>query len=136
LSFSQLRVPHQIPFRAASAARRVDSETIEGTFLCSVNDALAGGIPPTVMVLEAMAQLAGSLVFSDPAQPGFLTAIDGASIDSPIEAGDIALLSVHLDTEFGAMFRFTGTISVDGTERGRAKFYLSAGRESSPPERQ
>src|SRR5207248_2234083 len=52
-------LPHQIPFRAASAATRVDERTIEGTFLCTANDAL----PLEVMAIEAMAQLAGGLVF-------------------------------------------------------------------------
>src|ERR1700737_2931366 len=64
-------LPHQIPFRAASAARRIDNNTIEGTFLCTANETLAA----EVMVAEAMAQLAGGLAFHDTHGPGFLTGI-------------------------------------------------------------
>ena len=73
-------LPHQIPFRAASSGVRIDDKTIEGTFLCTANDML----PLEVMAVEAMAQLAGGLVFE---QQGFLTGVDACEIDRAIPVG-------------------------------------------------
>ena len=57
-------LPHQIPFRAASGATLVDEKTIEGVFHLTANDALvAGERYPEMMLFEAMAQIAGTLVF-------------------------------------------------------------------------
>jgi len=115
-------LPHQIPFRAASAARRIDNKTIEGTFLCTANETL----PAEVMVAEAMAQLAGGLAFHDTHGPGFLTGIDGCEIDRPIEVGDVVTFVVTLEAQFGGVFRFRGTGSVAGLECARGRFYLAA----------
>ena len=113
------QLPHQIPFRAASAARQIDDKTIEGTFACTANDAL----PLDVMVAEAMAQLAGGLVFRE--QHGFLTGIEDCVIDRRIEAGDVITFSVKLDAEFGGTYRFSGTGTIDGLQCVRGRFYLA-----------
>jgi len=115
-------LPHQIPFRAASAASRIDDRTIEGSFLCTANDLLA----PEIMVVEAMAQLAGGLAFHELRGPGFLTGIDTCTIDRPIEPGDIIKFVVKLEAQFGGTYRFSGTGSVAGLECARGRFYLAA----------
>jgi 3-hydroxymyristoyl/3-hydroxydecanoyl-(acyl carrier protein) dehydratase len=115
-------LPHQIPFRAASVARRIDDRTIEGSFLCTANDTVA----PQIMVAEAMAQLAGGLAFHDHHGPGFLTGIDACTIDRPIEPGDIVKFVVKLEAQFGGTYRFSGTGSVGGLECARGRFYLAA----------
>ena len=112
-------LPHQIPFRAASAATRIDDKTIEGSFLCTANDEL----PLEVMAVEAMAQLAGGLVFE---AQGFLTGIDRCELARPIEAGDVVRFTVKLEASFGGTFRFDGRGSVDGVEVARGRFYLAA----------
>ena len=114
-------LPHQIPFRAASAGRRTDDKTIEGTYLCTANDPL--GLD--VMLVEAMAQLAGGLAFGAGIQ-GFLTGIERCEIDRLIEPGDVVAMRVKIEAEFGGIFRFSGTGSVDGTEVVRGRFYLSS----------
>jgi hypothetical protein len=111
-------LPHQIPFRAASAAQRIDDKTIEGTIVCTANDTL----PLEVMAVEAMAQLAGGLVFDE---QGFLTGIDACEIDRAIVAGDVVRLTVTLDAAFGGTFRFSARGAVDGVEIVRGKFYLA-----------
>ncbi|HKB79962.1 MAG TPA: hypothetical protein VKH35_09625 [Thermoanaerobaculia bacterium] len=113
-------LPHQIPFRAASTARRIDEKTIEGTFVCTADDPA----PLQVMVAEAMAQLAGGLVFES-GRPGFLTGIDRCELDRPVEPGDVLVFTVRLEAEFGGLFRFTGTGSVGGLECARGRFYLA-----------
>ena len=112
-------LPHQIPFRAASAATRIDDKTIEGSFLCTANDEL----PLEVMAVEAMAQLAGGLVFD---AQGFLTGIDRCELDRALTPGDVVRFVVTLEAAFGGTFRFDGRGSVDGVEVARGRFYLAA----------
>lgn len=111
-------LPHQIPFRAASEATRIDDRTIEGTFVCTANDAM----PAELMAVEAMAQLAGGLVLRE---QGFLTGIDRCEIDRAIAPGDVVRFVVALDASFGGTFRFSGQGSIDGVEVVRGRFYLA-----------
>jgi 3-hydroxymyristoyl/3-hydroxydecanoyl-(acyl carrier protein) dehydratase len=112
-------LPHQIPFRAASAARQINEKTIEGTFLCTANDQMS----PEMMVAEGMAQLAGGLVFRE--AHGFLTGIDDCAIDRAIEPGDVITLRVELEAQFGGTYRFRGTGSISGLQCARGRFYLA-----------
>ena len=111
-------LPHQIPFRAASAATRIDDRTIEGRFLCTANDTV-----PAIMAVEALAQCAGGLVFEE---QGFFTGIDRCELFRELVPGDVMLCRVTLEAEFGGTFRFSGTGHVDGVEVLRGRFYLSA----------
>jgi 3-hydroxymyristoyl/3-hydroxydecanoyl-(acyl carrier protein) dehydratase len=111
-------LPHQIPFRAASAVTRRDEKSIEGTFLWTANETL----PPEVMLVEGMAQFAGGLVFE---AQGFLTGIDRCEVTRAIEAGDRVTVTVTLEVEFGGTFRFAGVAVCDGVEVGRGRFYLA-----------
>jgi 3-hydroxymyristoyl/3-hydroxydecanoyl-(acyl carrier protein) dehydratase len=112
------RLPHQIPFRAASAARRIEEKTIEGVYVCTANDAM----PAEVMIVEAMAQFAGGLVFES---RGFFTGIDRCEVLRAIEPGDVVSIRVELEAEFGGTFRFSGSGSIDGVDVVKGRFYLS-----------
>ncbi|HEX8411501.1 MAG TPA: hypothetical protein VF883_21775 [Thermoanaerobaculia bacterium] len=112
-------LPHQIPFRAASAVRRIDDKTIEGVYLVTANDVL----PTGVMAVEAMAQFAGGLVFSE---QGFFSGIDRCELMRQLEPGDVMVCTITLEADFGGLFRFSGTGHVDGVEAVRGRFYLSA----------
>lgn len=112
-------LPHQIPFRAASAARKIDDKTIEGEYLVTANDVLPIGL----MAVEAMAQCAGGLVFEE---QGFFTGIDRCEVLHQFEAGDVMHCTVTLEAEFGGTFRFRGIGRVGGVEAVRGRFYLSA----------
>ena len=119
-------LPHQIPFRAASSARIVNDSTVEGSFLCTASEALAeGGLTSTLMIFEAMAQIGGTLVFQNTSAPGFLSAIDGASIDGPVLPGDSLDVRVTVEAEFNGLFRLSAVALRDGLEFARAKFYLA-----------
>lgn len=116
-------LPHQIPFRAASAVRRVDEKTIEGVYLVTANDIL----PTGVMAVEAMAQFAGGLVLKE---QGFLTGVDRCEVMLQPEPGDELLCTVTLEAEFGGMYRFGGIGRIGGVEAVRGRFYLSARAET------
>src|SRR5687768_3939487 len=111
-------LPHQIPFRAASAVKSIGEKTIQGVFVCTANDTL----PAEVMVVEAMAQFAGGLVFRE---QGFFTGIDRCEVLRAIEPGDVVAITVTLEAEFGGTYRFSGTGAIDGVDVVRGRFYLS-----------
>lgn len=112
-------LPHQIPFRAASAVRRIDEKTIEGIYVCTANDTL----PTGVMAVEAMAQFAGGLVLEE---QGFLTGIDRCEVLREIGPGDVLICVVSLEAEFGGTFRFSGIGQIDGVDAVRGRFYLAS----------
>lgn len=112
-------LPHQIPFRAASALTRRDEATIEGDFLCTANDLAT----PEIMLVEAMAQFAGGLVLQS---QGYLSGVDRCEIDRPLAPGDVVRVSVTLEASFAGLHRFSGTARCDGVEIGRGRFYLAA----------
>jgi 3-hydroxymyristoyl/3-hydroxydecanoyl-(acyl carrier protein) dehydratase len=117
-------LPHQIPFRAASKVIRRDARSIEGTFLWTANEVM----PPEIMLVEAMAQFAGGLVFEG---QGFLTGIDGCEVNRAIAAGDVVDIHITLDADFGGTFRFSGTASIAGLQCGKGRFYLQeSGRDA------
>jgi 3-hydroxyacyl-[acyl-carrier-protein] dehydratase len=116
------QLPHQIPFRGASAVTRRDDKTIEGVFVCTANDFLT----PEIMLVEAMAQFAGGLSFAEDAGHGFLTGIDRCEVLRAIEPGDAVAITVTLEAGFGGTFRFGGIGRVDGVEVVRGRFYLAA----------
>jgi len=115
-------LPHQIPFRAASAATRIDEKTIEGVYVCTADDEM----PSSLMAVEAMAQLGGGLAFADSPSHAFLSGIDGCEVDRAIEAGDVIRFVVTLDAGFGGTFRFSGRGAIDGVEVIRGRFYLAS----------
>ena len=112
-------LPHQIPFRAASSVIARDAKSIDGKFLWTANDEGTAEI----MVVEAMAQFAGGLVFD---AQGFISGIDSCEVMRPIETGDVVIVHVSLEADFGRIFRFSGTASIDGVEVARGRFYLAS----------
>jgi 3-hydroxymyristoyl/3-hydroxydecanoyl-(acyl carrier protein) dehydratase len=112
-------LPHQIPFRAASAVRRLDERTVEGVFVCTANDASS----PTTMAIEAMAQFAGGLVLRE---RGFLIGIDRCDVLRSITPGDVVVCAVTLEAELGGTYRFSGVGTIDGVEAVRGRFYLAS----------
>ena len=112
-------LPHQIPFRAASSVIARDSKSIDGKFLWTANDQAT----PEIMLVEAMAQFAGGLVFD---AQGFISGIDSCEVTRKIEAGDVVIVHVSLEADFGRIFRFSGTASIDGVEVARGRFYLAS----------
>jgi 3-hydroxymyristoyl/3-hydroxydecanoyl-(acyl carrier protein) dehydratase len=116
-------LPHQIPFRVASKLIRREPNRIEGEFLCTANDEM----PLAVMLVEAMAQFGGALVFD---AQGYLSAIDSCEVTRLPEAGDVVQIEVSLDASLGALHRFSAIGRVGGVEVARARFYLSANAEA------
>ena len=114
-------LPHQIPFRAASAVQSREEKRIRGRFLWTANETL----PPELMLVEAMAQFAGGLAFHERGH-GMLTGIESCVVSREVSAGDLIEIDVRLEADFGGIFRFDGIATIDGLECGRGRFYLAA----------
>ena len=120
-------LPHQLPFRAATTGELTGDDRAEGRYFVTAGDALAEGEPvSTFMLFEAMAQIGGSIAFRETHEPAFLSAIEGAELDTPLLVGDEVVISVTLDATFGAVHRFSAKGLRDGVEIARARFYLSS----------
>lgn len=116
-------LPHHIPFRAASAVTHRDEKSIAGTFLCTANDTLT----PEVMLVEAMAQFAGGLVFE---RQGFVTGIDRCEVLRAIEPGDVVDIAVTLEASFGGTHRFDAKGTIGGVQVARGRFYLTGAKDA------
>ncbi len=92
---------------------------MEGTFLCTANDVMT----PEIMLTEAMAQLAGGLVFRE--AHGFLSGIDECELARPVTPGDVVILTVKLEGQFGSLYRFSATGTMGGLQCVRGRFYLA-----------
>ena len=74
------------------------------------------------MLVEAMAQFAGGMVFE---RQGFVSGIDRCELLRAIEAGDVVDIVVALEASFGGTHRFSGTGTIGGVEVVHARFYLA-----------
>lgn len=122
-------LPHQIPFRALASIEQLGEQNARGQYLLSSCDALVDGSPmPAILLIEAMAQLGGAIVFGAGAPAAWLSAIDDAVIDRQPSPGDDIILEVEVEAAFGAMYRFRGRALHDGIETARARFVLALPR--------
>jgi len=80
-------------------------------------------MPAEIMLVEAMAQFAGGLVFES---RGYFTGVDRCEVLRAIEPGDVVQIHVELEAEFGGTFRFSGRGCIDGVDVMRGRFYLSS----------
>lgn len=118
-------LPHQIPFRSASSAELVDERTARGSRMVTANDALQGH-PPELMLVEAMAQVAGIVVFGN-GQRGSLAGIERFSIDQLPIAGDVIVIEATLEAELGNLYRFEGSAYLGERLIASGRFYLGGG---------
>lgn len=118
-------LPHQIPFRSASFAELVDDRTARGSRMITANDALPGH-PPGLMLVEAMAQVAGIVVFRE-GQRGSLAGIERFSIDHFPTPGDVISIEIELEAQLGPLHRFDGRAYLGERLVASGRFYLAGG---------
>lgn len=118
-------LPHQIPFRSASSAELVDDGTARGSRMVTANDALPGH-PPELMLVEAMAQVAGIIVFRQ-GQRGSLAGIERFSIEQLPSPGDVIVIETKLEAELGSLYRFDGRAWIGERLIASGRFYLGGG---------
>lgn len=78
------------------------------------------------MLVEAMAQVGGMLVFRGSSIPGLLVAIDDLEVTRPPVVGDRVELLVRLEGSIGSLFRLNAEARLDGKIIAKARVALAA----------
>jgi 3-hydroxyacyl-[acyl-carrier-protein] dehydratase len=127
------RLPHRPPFLLLSRIVSLsDGVSGEALLPCACDDALCGSggasLPP-ILLVEAMAQLAGIVAGGEKGGGGLLAAIDRALFHEAPRTGDAVTVRVRIARSFGDLHLAEGTASAG--ERLLAEATLSL--RSLPP---
>src|ERR1700680_289855 len=117
-------LPHRYPFLLVDRIEELEAERVVGIKNVTVNEPFfAGHFPdypgmPVVLIIEAMAQVAGVLVLSGiPDRKNklvLLAGVDGAKFRKPVRPGDQLRIEMKLSKRKAPMAKMSGTASVDG----------------------
>jgi 3-hydroxyacyl-[acyl-carrier-protein] dehydratase len=83
---------------------------------------------PQVLLIEAVAQLAGIATIQQDSEGGFLAAIDRAEFGRLPLAGDVLTVTTTVLKAFGRLFLVEGEVSCDGMPLLRVQLTLGAGQ--------
>jgi 3-hydroxyacyl-[acyl-carrier-protein] dehydratase len=117
-------LPHRYPMLLVDRIEELEAERIVGIKNVSVNEPFFNGhfpdypVMPGVLIVEAMAQVAGVLVLSQiPDRKNkvvLLAGVDGAKFRKPVRPGDQLRIEMKLSKRKKAMAKMFGTASVEG----------------------
>lgn len=120
-------LPHRYPFLLVDRVLSIDpGKEIVALKNVTINEPFFPGhyphhpVMPGVLIIEAMAQAAALLSFkSSGATPDDKTVylfagIDGARFKRPVSAGDQLIIKVALTRNMRGVYKFKGTVEVDG----------------------
>lgn len=66
---------------------------------------------PQILMVEAVAQLAGIAVAQTEVEGGFIATIDHAEFSAPAVTGDILTISARVTKSFGRLFMIDGNVA-------------------------
>ena len=117
-------LPHRYPMLLVDRIEELEAERIVGIKNITVNEPFFNGhfpdypVMPGVLIVEAMAQVAGVLVLSQiPDRKHklvLLAGVDGAKFRKPVRPGDQLRIEMKLLKRKTTMAKMSGTASVDG----------------------
>jgi 3-hydroxyacyl-[acyl-carrier-protein] dehydratase len=117
-------LPHRYPMLLVDRIEELEAERIVGIKNITVNEPFFNGhfpdypVMPGVLIVEAMAQVAGVLVLSQiPDRKNkvvLLAGVDGAKFRKPVRPGDQLRIEMKLSKRKTTMAKMSGTASVDG----------------------
>jgi len=117
-------LPHRYPMLLVDRIEELEAERIVGIKNITVNEPFFDGhfpdypVMPGVLIVEAMAQVAGVLVLSQiPDRKHklvLLAGVDGAKFRKPVRPGDQLRIEMKLSKRKTTMAKMSGTASVDG----------------------
>jgi len=118
-------LPHRYPFLLVDRVLEVNpGKAIKALKNVTINEPFFVGhfphrpVMPGVLILEAMAQTAGLLAFSDdknkhdPNSVIYFAGIDGARFKRPVEPGDQLVMDVEILRQKAGIFKFKATARV------------------------
>jgi len=127
-------IPHRYPMLLIDQLTKINSGVSAVGIKCvTMNEPFFQGhfpgkpVMPGVLIVEAMAQAAATLVMlsmADQAQEklAFFMSIDGAKFRKPVVPGDRLELHIKKERHRGPVWRFTGMAIVEGTQVAEATF--------------
>jgi len=117
-------LPHRYPMLLVDRIEELDSDRIVGIKNVTINEPFFNGhfpdypVMPGVLIVEAMAQVAGVLVLSQIEDRNnkvvLLAGVDGAKFRKPVRPGDQLRIEMKLSKRKTSMAKMSGTASVDG----------------------
>lgn len=124
-------LPHRYPFllvdRIADFKPGVSATGVKNV---TINEPFFQGhfpgqpIMPGVLIIEAMAQVAGVMAFRSGVEGKsvFFMSIDNAKFRRPVVPGDQVMMNIKVLKQRGNVWRFSGTATVDGKLVSEAEF--------------
>jgi len=117
-------LPHRYPFLLVDRIEELETERVVGIKNVTVNEPFFTGhfpdypVMPGVLIIEAMAQVAGVLVLSGiPDRKNklvLLEGVDGAKFRKPVRPGDQLRMEMKVLRSRATMAKVSGTATVDG----------------------
>jgi beta-hydroxyacyl-ACP dehydratase FabZ len=118
-------LPHRYPFLLVDRIEELETERVVGIKNVTVNEPFFAGhfpdypVMPGVLIIEAMAQVAGVLVLSGipdrKSKLVLLAGVDGAKFRKPVRPGDQLRMEMKILRSRASMAKVSGTATVDGT---------------------
>jgi beta-hydroxyacyl-ACP dehydratase FabZ len=136
-------LPHRYPFLLVDAILELEPERIVGIKNVTANEPWAQGhfpdypVMPGVLIIEAMAQVAGVLVLKQiPDRKNklvLLASIEEAKFRRPVRAGNQLRIEMRIGKRKATIAKMYGTASVDGVVVAEAQVMCKlADREEAP----
>lgn len=114
-------LPHGYPFRFLDKVTNISSTSGAGIKNVSANEAFLQGhfagnpVMPGVLIIEAMAQLAGLVMNNETQDCGaYVAQVKDMKFRKTVSPGDRILLTAQLDSSFGSLASFKVSATVDG----------------------
>jgi len=117
-------LPHRYPFLMVDRITRLEGNKITGVKNVSINEPFFQGhfpghpIMPGVLQLEAMAQVAGILMLSQPdtksGQPAYFMSAESVKWRKPVLPGDVLTIEIEMIKRRGRIGKAKGACLVDG----------------------
>ena len=117
------RLPHRTPFLFLDRITRLEPGVSAEAIALSTHFPASS----PMLLIEAMAQLAGVVAIEHEGEMGSLAAIDHAEFLSPVTPGDCLHIQARLVKRFGRLILCEGEIDVDGRPIVTAKLVLGEG---------